>query len=156
MLDIICSLLLVQECSDYFRKMQGFELLMSLCKKQSELRRHVIKVFDYALTQYTLNCSKNVRYFIEKGGLPIVFGFFMLKFEESHKKKSKKAHIEDILYIKLTKEDFESDEKHVLNILAGLIVTTTQLGDTSESEGESALPHERVLFKFIENNFEKL
>lgn len=134
-LDSLCSLLLVDECSEHFRRLQGFELLMILCKKQSELRRHVIKVFDYALTQHELPSSaKNGRYFVEKGGLPIVFGVFM---QSAKKKKGD-------LVIKLTKEDQQEDEQHVLNILVGLLIST---------EG---LIHERVLFKFIENTFEKL
>lgn len=93
-IDTLCSLLLVQECSDFFRQLQGFELLMSLCKKQTELRRHVIKVFDYALAQHTLNCKKNAMYFIEKGGLPVVFGFFMMKgAADTQKHKIKKAKV---------------------------------------------------------------
>jgi hypothetical protein len=44
--------------------------------------------------------------FIEAGGLPILFGFFMLKGEEKQKSKVKKAKISETLYIKLNKEDF--------------------------------------------------
>jgi len=112
-LDGLCSLLLVDECAEQFRRLQGFELLMSLSKKQGELRRHIIKLFDYAVTQHELPSSaKNARYFIEKGGLPIVFGVFM----QSGKKKK------GDLVIKLTKEDHEQDEQHVLNILVGLLI----------------------------------
>jgi hypothetical protein len=95
-LNVICSLLLVDDCSEQFRRLQGFELLMSLCKKQSDLRRHIVKVFDYALTQFNQpSCNKNGKYFIEKGGLPIVFGVFM---QTNKKKKSN-------LVLKLSKED---------------------------------------------------
>ena len=108
---------------------------MSLCKKQSDLRRHIVKAFDYALTQFNQpSCNKNGKYFIEKGGLPIVFGVFM---QTNKKKKSN-------LVLKLSKEDFQEDERHVLHVLFGLLTMT---------EG---LSHERVVFKFIENNFEKL
>jgi hypothetical protein len=50
LIDTLCTLLLNQEISDNFRRIQGFELLISLSKKQSELRRHIIKVFDFALS----------------------------------------------------------------------------------------------------------
>ena len=32
-----------------FRRLEGFELLISICKKEKLLRRHAVKVFDYAL-----------------------------------------------------------------------------------------------------------
>ena len=49
LIDIICTLLMQQEITDHFRHIQGFDLLISLCRKQSELRRHIIRVFDYSL-----------------------------------------------------------------------------------------------------------
>lgn len=49
-IDTLCSIILVQECQDHFRHLQAFELLLSLSKKQPELRRHILKVFDYALS----------------------------------------------------------------------------------------------------------
>lgn len=106
LIDILCTLLLQQEISDNFRHIQGFDLLISLSKKQSELRRHIINVFDYSLSQYQISCHKNAKAFIEAGGLPVLFGFFMLKGEENHKNKVKKAKLSDQLFIKLTKEDF--------------------------------------------------
>ena len=57
-------------------------MLISLCKKQAHLRRNIIKVFDYALAQYQLNCRKNVKYFVDKGGLAVLFGIFMMKNEQ--------------------------------------------------------------------------
>jgi beta-catenin-like protein 1 len=91
-LDAICALLLVTECSDLFKRLQGFELLMSVCRKQAKLRPHIIKVFDFAIT----NNRKNNKYLIEQGGLPVIFGFFMQKPE----KRVKKSKIDSTLYIK--------------------------------------------------------
>lgn len=51
-MNILCTLMLQQETSDHFRHLQGFELLISLSKKQSELRRHIIKLIDYSVSQY--------------------------------------------------------------------------------------------------------
>ncbi len=82
MINILCSLLLIEELSIHFLELEGLELLISLCKKQSELRRHIIKVFDYALASHEINCRKSTKHFINVGGLPIIFGFFMLKGEE--------------------------------------------------------------------------
>lgn len=63
-----------------FRKIEAFELLISVCKKQKLFRRHVIKVFDYALgISPLLDTKKNCRHFIDKQGLSVVFAFFMLK-----------------------------------------------------------------------------
>jgi len=75
----------------------------------------------------------------------------MLKGEEKQKSKVKKAKISETLYIKLTKEDFQDDEKHVLSSILGLIIHTEP-----SKEDSSIVSHERALFKFIENSFEKL
>lgn len=150
LIDTLCTLLLQQEISDSFRQIQGFDLLISLSRKQSELRRHIIKVFDYALSQYQLTCHKNAQAFVEVGGLPILFGFFMLKGEENQKHKVKKAKLSEQLYIKLSKEDFQEDDKHTLNAILALLINTQQ------SQEGGIVSHERTIFKFIENDFEKL
>lgn len=93
-LDVICTVLMLQEVSDHFRQVQGFDLLINLCRKQSQLRRHLIRLFDYAVAQYRLpldTATHNARAFIEASGLPVLFGFFMI----SHKHKVSKAKITD-------------------------------------------------------------
>ena len=103
LVDIVCALLLVQDNLELFRKLQAFELLLSLSKKQKLLRRHVVKVLDYALSQQHLDCRKNSKHFIEAGGLPIAFGCFMRKGEDQ---KHKKGNNEKEVYVKVSKEDY--------------------------------------------------
>lgn len=75
----------------------------------------------------------------------------MLKGEEQQKSKVKKAKISETLYIKLSKEDFQDNDKHALNAILGLLINSQP---TKEDSG--IVSHERVVFKFIENSFEKL
>jgi len=83
---------------------QGFELLLHLAKKQKFLRRHAIKVFDFALSfNPLLNTKKNCKHFVEEGGLPFVFAYFMQKQDEQKlKKKSQKT---SEVYVKLTADE---------------------------------------------------
>lgn len=74
----------------------------------------------------------------------------MLKGEEKQKNKAKKAKANETLYIKLNKEDFHDDDKHVLSSILGLLINSQ-----AKEEG-SVVIHDRVVFKFIENSFEKL
>lgn len=55
------------------------------------------------------------------------------------------------MFIKLSSEDLHEDQKHMLSCIIGLLLNTIP-----SDNGESAVSHERVIFKFIENNFEKL
>ena len=65
--------------------------MISICKKEKLLRRHAIKVFDYALgVSSTVDTKKNCKHFIEANGLPVIFAIFMLKQEEKKKKKKGK------------------------------------------------------------------
>ena len=50
----------------------------------------------------------------------------------------------------MNKEDFHDDDKHVLSSILGLLINS----QTKEEGG--VVIHERVVFKFIENSFEKL
>jgi hypothetical protein len=63
-IDTLCSLLLVQELAELFRKLQGLELVQSLARSQPHLRRHVIKLLDYSLAQNQLNLVKNCKHFV--------------------------------------------------------------------------------------------
>lgn len=54
------------------------------------------------------------------------------------------------LFIKLSKEDFQEDDKHTLSAIIALIINTQSTDDGGK------VNHERALFKFIENDFEKL
>ena len=74
----------------------------------------------------------------------------MLKGEEKQKNNAKKAKANENLYIKLNKEDFHDDDKHVLSSILGLLINSQ-----TKKEG-SVVIHDRVVFKFIENSFEKL
>lgn len=53
--------------------------------------------------------------------------------------------------MKLTADEIQADEVHTLNIFIGLLINSL----SDEKEGGLVI-HERVLFKFIENDFEKL
>ena len=57
------------------------------------------------------------------------------------------------MYIKVTLEDIEEDENRLLNIILNLLIITKPADD---KENEGNLIHDRILFKFIENNYEKL
>lgn len=71
--------------------------------KQEPLRRHIVKIFDYALSLNEKESSKKVsKYFITNGGLGVLFGLFMKKDKQEQKKKKKKAKE---LFIKLNAED---------------------------------------------------
>ena len=71
--------------------------------------------------------------------------------QQAQKKKKAKKGGQDELYIKVTRDDIKEDETHSLNIIVGLIL------NTMPEQGESAsVIHDRVMFKFIENYFEKL
>lgn len=147
--DAVSATLLQAENLKLFMKLQAFELLISLFQKQKQFRRHIVKVFDYALSSAQEN-TKVSRHFIESGGLSTVFSFFMQKDKASGKKKQKQKLGEEV-YIKLSHEEVEEDEEHTVTILLNLLV------NTAPEEGQpSDVTHERVLFKFIENNYEKL
>ena len=81
------------------------------------------------------------------GGLSTIFGFFMQKGGEDKKKKKKDS---DEIYIRVTREDIEEDDEHCVSIILSLLV------NTMPDEGSTDVGHERILFKFIENNYEKL
>eukprot|EP00347_Sterkiella_histriomuscorum_P007260 403349645 len=149
--DTISALLLTQESLDQFRKLEAFELMMSICKKQKLFRRHIIKVFDFGLSISSgVDTKKNCKHFVDKGGLPVIFAFFMMKQEVKNKPKKKK--IQDEIYVKVTADEIQQDESRLLNILIGLILNT----QPDEAQETGVVTHERILFKFIENDFEKL
>ena len=50
----------------------------------------------------------------------------------------------------MTKEDFHEDDKHVLSSILGLLI------NSQSKEEVGVVIHDRVVFKFIENSFEKL
>ena len=68
----LCSLLLLTEIQDSFRKMEGIELLLIVMKKKVQ-RKSAIKSLNYAL----LNNQKSIDRFIEKKGVNTLFPVFM-------------------------------------------------------------------------------
>jgi hypothetical protein len=48
-IDTICSTLMTKEIISYFVELQGLELVINLFEKQSTLKRHFIKIIDFAL-----------------------------------------------------------------------------------------------------------
>jgi hypothetical protein len=75
----------------------------------------------------------------------------MVKEEANARKKKKKKHIDTDIYIKLSSEDIAEDEDHSVSILLSLLINTAP-----DLDQQSDVIHDRVLFKFMENNFEKL
>jgi hypothetical protein len=117
------TILLEPQAKKVFADHKGVDLMIILYKKQKALRSFIIKVLDFAMSSNLLLCNK----FIEKGGLPILFSYFM------QKSKSKKTE--------------EIDQNNTLAIIANIAYCT--------SKGASGVSFDRLFYKFKENSFEK-
>ena len=79
----------------------------------------------------------------EFGGLPHVFSFFMQYLSNANQKKKVKSSRHDT-YIRVSSEDTMNDLEQTCQLIMGLLVNA------------SSMALDRVIFKFIEKDFEKL
>ena len=162
----LCALLMVTpDHQERFAQCEGFDLMFKCLKEQKSAAVCVPKVINYAITKSAVNCHR----FIKCGGLRYVFPILMGKtsglprpinhHSKSHSSSSNKP-IKN--YIKLT--DIKDAEEMCIGIISQLCIhiplvnnSNLQLSHNSEmSETDTKDSYQRLLVKFLENDYEKL
>lgn len=130
------ELLLQEGAKHAFLQHKGLELMMILYKQkgQGNLRSFVVKTLDFAMSNSVPMCNR----FIELGGLPVLFSFFMKK-DAGEKKRKKK----DVV-IKKSQDEVEEDDFYCLSLITNILICV------------SGVNFDRSFYKFKENSFEKL
>ncbi len=133
MFDSLCHVLIDSTNQDLFRTLEGIELLLLMIKERKFARQAAIKTLNYALMNNSTSCN----YFIENGGLKILFAVLVRKEDSNSKKKKKNKETNDL-----------EDKEHLISILTSLLRGLYLLKDDAKIQ--------RIISKFEENKFEKL
>ncbi|KYR00733.1 armadillo-like helical domain-containing protein [Tieghemostelium lacteum] len=125
----LCSVLLTNNTNkQLFIKSEGTQLMLLFIKKKTIFRGSALKLLNFSISNHK-DSNEN---FVQVLGLKTLFTCFMKKLKKSSEKKK--------IY-----SEFQDDE-HIITIIFSLL---TQLNKDSDSMN-------RLLFKFTENDFEKL
>ncbi|GLI67804.1 hypothetical protein VaNZ11_012092 [Volvox africanus] len=128
--DVLCASLMQQAHKAAFVKAEGVELMQLMLQSRRQCRYGALKCLDYATTRFAVPAEK----LVDLGGLKQLFGLFMGK---SKVKGPTGEH--DV--------DGEVEERCV-SLVSNLV---TQL----PTAGRGISRRERLLAKFVENEFEK-
>ncbi|GIL93422.1 hypothetical protein Vretimale_6066 [Volvox reticuliferus] len=128
--DVLCACLMQQAHKAAFVKAEGVELMQLMLQSRRQCRYGALKCLDYATSRFAVPAEK----LVDLGGLKQLFGLFMGK---SKVKGPTGEH--DV--------DGEVEERCV-SLVSNLV---TQL----PAAGRGASRRERLLAKFVENEFEK-
>ncbi|KAI9591248.1 Catenin-beta-like protein [Syncephalis fuscata] len=148
--NILCSVLLEPEGREAFFKSEGIELMLILLKEKKFARLRALKVISHAVGGHDMASTACAQRLVDARGLGPLFSAFMQK----GNKKIKKVY----------KSFSESeDEEHIMAIFAALfrslptITTKTDNPSPLSSESSNTLSaRDRMLFKFIDDNMEKV
>ncbi|XP_068640089.1 uncharacterized protein [Aristolochia californica] len=125
--DCLCCLLMPLENRERFVNQEGVELMIIIMKQKKLAYGSAIRVLDFAMTNYPKACER----FVDVLGLKTAFAAFMGKIPTS-KKKKKESYQEEI-------------EERIISLIASLF------GGISRGSRR-----ERLLSKFVENEYEKI
>ncbi|CAN0897374.1 Beta-catenin-like protein 1 [Linum grandiflorum] len=125
--DCLCCLLMPLENKERFVMAEGVELMIIIMKQKKSAYSSAIRALDFAMTKYPPACER----FVDVLGLKTAFAAFMGKIPMS--KKNKKDNYQEEL------------EERIISLIASL------LGGILRGSRR-----ERVLSKFVENEYEKI
>ncbi|GLC46520.1 hypothetical protein PLESTM_001885000 [Pleodorina starrii] len=128
--DVLCACLMQQTHKAAFVKAEGVELMQLMLQSRRQCRYGALKCLDYATTRFAAPAEK----LVDLGGLKQLFGLFMGK-----------AKVKG----PLGEHDVDTEvEERCVSLVSSLV---TQLPGV----GRGASRRERLLAKFVENEFEK-
>ncbi|CAN1351696.1 Beta-catenin-like protein 1 [Linum perenne] len=125
--DCLCCLLMPLENKERFVMAEGVELMIIIMKQKKSAYSSAIRALDFAMTKYPPACER----FVDVLGLKTAFAAFMGKIPMS-KKNKKESYQEEL-------------EERIISLIASLfggILRGTR--------------RERLLSKFVENEYEKI
>lgn len=126
--DCLCCLLMPVENKEKFLKAEGVELMIIIMNQKKLCYDSAIRALDFALTNYPPACER----FVDVMGLKTAFPAFMGKVPTNKNKIKKKRNKEEL-------------EERLISLVASLF------GGISRGSRR-----ERLLSKFVENEFEKI
>ena len=127
--DILCSCLMLPANRGKFLEGEGLQLMRLIIREQKSARNSALKVLSYAMNN--AEGKANCQAFVEILGLAVLFPLFM-KPEKTKDKKKK------------SKESYNNNEEHIVSIIASLLKNCDETNK------------QRVIFKFMENDHEKV
>lgn len=125
--DCLCSVVMPLENKERFVKAEGVELMIIIMKQKRSVYGSAMKALDFATTRCPQACER----FVDVLGLKTLFAAFMNKIPLKAKHGSDRSH--------------EEMEERVISIIASLFGGLTR-----------GSRRERLLGKFVENEFEKV
>ncbi|KAJ8618457.1 hypothetical protein MRB53_014643 [Persea americana] len=125
--DCLCCLLMPVENKEKFVKAEGVELMIIIMKQKKLAYGSAIRALDFAMTKYPSACER----FVDVLGLKTAFAAFMGKIPVS--KKNKKERFQEEL------------EERIISLIASLFGGILR-----------GSRRERLLSKFVENEYEKI
>ena len=127
----LCSCLMLPANRIKFLKGEGLQLMRLILKEQKSARSSALKVLSYAMNN--LDGKESCQAFVETLGLGVLFPLFMKPIKEHSKKKPSHSSNES-----------HNNEEHIVSILSSLL---------KNCNGQNK---QRVLLKFVENDYEKV
>ncbi|KAI4389358.1 hypothetical protein MLD38_001590 [Melastoma candidum] len=125
--DCLCCLLMPLENKERFVKAEGVELMIIIMKQKKSAYGSAIRALDFAMTKYPPACER----FVDVLGLKSAFAAFMGKIPVNKKEKRERYR--------------EEMEERIISLIASLF------GGIFRGSRR-----ERLLSKFVENEFEKI
>ncbi|XP_042421400.1 beta-catenin-like protein 1 [Zingiber officinale] len=125
--DCLCCLLMPMENKERFLKSEGVELMIIIMKQKKSAYGSAIRALDFAMTKYSPACER----FVDVLGLKTAFAAFMGKIPL--KKKNKRDRSQEEL------------EERIVSLIASLFGGILR-----------GSRRDRLLSKFVENEFEKI
>ncbi|XP_050228754.1 uncharacterized protein LOC126677975 [Mercurialis annua] len=125
--DCLCCLLMPLENKERFLKAEGVELMIIIMKQKKSAYSSAIRALDFAMTKYPPACER----FVDVLGLKTAFAAFMGKIPIN--KKNKKDQYQEEL------------EERIISLIASLFGGILR-----------GSRRERLLSKFVENEYEKI
>ncbi|XP_030474670.2 uncharacterized protein LOC115692055 [Syzygium oleosum] len=125
--DCLCCLVMPLENKERFLKAEGVELMIIIMKQKKSAYGSAIRALDFAMTKFPPACER----FVDVLGLKTAFATFMGKIPQ-YKKNKKERYQEDL-------------EERIISLIASLF--------DGISRGSR---RERLLSKFVENEYEKI
>ncbi|CEG42714.1 Uncharacterized conserved protein [Plasmopara halstedii] len=136
LVNVLCSVLLIPEAQNQFRRLEGLELLLRfLMDRKRFIFSSALRAMDHTLMGNARNCER----LIEIGGLRCLFSAFMGrygKYKASYNTKASKVR------------DRTKEEENTISIVASLCAWV--------SENAPVDGFERLHAKFVENDMEKM
>lgn len=125
--DCLCSLVMPMENKERFVKAEGVELMIIIMKQKKSVYGSAMRTLDFAMTKFSPACER----FVDVLGLKTLFAAFMGKIPVNKKVQGGRFQ--------------EELEERVISLIASLFDGISR-----------GLRRDRLLSKFVENEFEKI